>query len=246
MVYKSTHANTRLSAFLIGDKPPISIGGGYSDLTFSGQGRFSYKRTRNVGKTSHGASFLYLNAIFESSPFHAYCTGTFSGIKFASKSEVISRELLRKMPCETSDTPTATYIMPSEASDCFTATDKVPSEGSYCFTATYRMPSEGSDCFAATDKMPSEASDCFAATDKVPPETSDCFTATDRMSSEVSDSLTAFTKYKFGTTNSFTALQKGSAEANRSFRHGYLLLNDRASVFDGTPVVEPVETTAGY
>ena len=157
-----------------------------------------------MGKISHGASFLYLNAIFESSPFHAHCAGTFSGIKFASKSEVISRELLRKMPCETSDTP----------------------------TATYRMPSEGSDCFAATDKMPSE--------------TSDCFTATDRMSSEVSDSLTAFTKYKFGTTNSFTALQKGSAEANRSFRHGYLLLNDRASVFDGTLVVEPVETTAGY
>ena len=28
MVYKSTHANTRLSAFLIGDKPPIPIGGG--------------------------------------------------------------------------------------------------------------------------------------------------------------------------------------------------------------------------
>ena len=246
MAYKSTQANTRLSAFLIGDKPPIPIGGGYSDLTFFGQGRFSYKRTRNVGKTSHGASFLYLNAIFESSPFHAYCAGTFSGIKFASKSEFISRELLRKMPCETSDTPTATYRMLSETSYCFTATDIMPSETSDCFTATYRMPSETSDCFTATDKVPSEASACFTAIDKVSSETSDCFVATDKVPSEVSDSLTAFTKYKFDTTNSFTALQKGSAETNRSFRHGCLLLNDRASVLDGTLVVEPVETTAGY
>lgn len=202
-------------------------GGGYSDLTFFGQGRFSYKRKRNVGKISHGASFLYLNAIFESSPFHAHCAGTFSGIKFASKSEVISRELLRKMPCETSDTPTATYRMPFEASDCFTVTDRMLSEGSYCFTATDIMPSETSDDFTATDRMPSETSDCFAATDIMPSETSDCFVATDRVPSEVSDSLTAFTKYKFGTTNSFPALQKGSAEANRSFRHGFLLLNDR-------------------
>lgn len=232
MAYKSTQANTWLSAFLIGDKPPISIGGGYNDLTFFGQGRFSCKRTRNVGKISHGASFLYLNAIFESSPFHAHCTGTFSGIKFASKSEVISRELLRKMPCKASDTPTATYRMLSEASDDFMAIDKVPSETSDCFTATYKVLSEASACFTAIDKVPSETSDCFAATDKVP--------------SEVSDSHTAFNKYKFDTTNSFPALQKGSAEANRSFRHGCLLLNERASVFDGTLVVEPVETIAGY
>lgn len=225
MAHKSTQANTRLSAFLIGDKPPISIGGGYSDLTFSGQGRFSCKRTRNVGKTSHGASFLYLNAIFESSPFHAHCAGTFSGIKFASKSEVISRELRRKMPCETSDTPTATYRMPSEDSDCFAATDRMPSEGSYCFTATDKVPSEAFDCFTTTDKVPSEGSDCFTAIDKVPSETSDCFVATDKVPSEVSDSLSAFTKYKFDTTNSFPAIQKGSAEANRSFRHGCLLLN---------------------
>ena len=213
-----------------------------------------------MGKTSHAASFLYFNAIFESSPFHAYCAGTFSGIKFASKSEVISRKLRRKMPCETSDTPTATYRMPSEASDdftaidkvppetsdCFTATDKVPSETSDDFTATDRMLSEGSYCFTATYIMPSEASACFTTIDKVPSEASDCFAATDKVPSEVSDILTAFTNYKFGTTNSFPALQKGSAEANRSFRHGFLLLNDRASVFDGTPVVEPVETTAGY
>ncbi|MCH5282961.1 MAG: hypothetical protein J1E59_04830 [Treponema sp.] len=199
-----------------------------------------------MGKTSHGASFLYLNAIFESSPFHAHCAGTFSGIKFASKSEAISRKLRRKMPCETSDTPTATYRMLFEASDASTSIDKVPSEASDCFTATDIMPSEAFDCFTTTDKVPSEASACFTAIDKVPSETSDCFVATDKVPSEVSDSLTAFTKYKFGTTNYFTALQKGSAEANRSFRHGYLLLNDWASVLDGTLVVEPVETTAGY
>ena len=194
---KAHFSTTRLSAFLMGNKPPIRMGGGYNDLSFSGKGRFSHKRTRNADIISQGASFLYLNGIFKSVPFHAECSDVFykrefnvaNSLKSSYAEEFFTRNSITSIENTQSETSagfTATDKAQSETYDKSTAFNKMQSEGSNGFTETNRVLSEASDGFAAFNKMQSEPSDMFTATNDILFETSDALTAIDKALSELS------------------------------------------------------------
>lgn len=57
-------ASIRLSPFLMGNKPPIRMGGGYGDLGNLEKIQFSHKRTCNVDEMSRCASFFCLKGNF--------------------------------------------------------------------------------------------------------------------------------------------------------------------------------------
>ena len=189
-------------------------GGGYSDLSFSGKGQFSHKRTCNVDMISQGASFLHLNRFFEFCfrlkaeelywrettpllgsggflpPNHPLSPAPLGATAPRPRKIAIdNRSLLDKCKFGAQNSLSAFNKMQSEVSAGFTATDKAQSETSDTSTAFNKMPSEASDGFAATDKVQSEGSDGFAVFNKALSEVSDVSTATNNILSETSDSL---------------------------------------------------------